>query len=380
MNRDTERIERYLKGVGVPESASDRHRQQLRRQILGEIERTQTMSVQGKAWRVAAVAALVCTGAIAATVGVQVHRYYAEGPAADGSYVFQTEPEMVFQKTAYEGQGVRSGTVTGVARGTIIQPSAPGQAVDVEQTKRELEEIDRLRQQDLRKLVRVIDTEVNGRFHHRTFCYEYRLSDGRTQTIGENAPEMDGAGSSAQIEKDHEEIARLRQQNRRDLIRVYDTQIGGETFRTYSYRYTLADGRVRTVGEGDPDRPASANPPSRKQMTEILQQRRLNQGTIVGREDRDVHGQPFTFETRVMTLSDGTIATHAVGEPKGFKQDLTEQDWEELHALMGAQKGEDLGTEDRVVLGRAFSFAKQRFLLRDGTQVVWSVGEPMGNQ
>jgi len=377
MDKNTERIEQYLKGIDVPEAASDLHRQRLRRQILGAIERRQTMSVQGKAWKsAAAVAAPVCTGAIAATMGVKIHRYYFEGPAADGSYVFHTEPEIVYEKTAQDGDGIWSGTATAVSSGTIVPPPGPGQAVDLEQAQKELEEIDRLRQQDLRELVRVMDTEVNGRFQHRTFCYEYTLSDGRTKTIREGGPEVDDAGSPAQIEKDHEEIARLRQQDRRELIHVDDIQIGGETHRTCIYRYTLADGRVKTVGEGDPTRAPAVNPPSSKQVFEVLQQQRLNQGAFVGREDRSVHGKLFTFETHVCTLSDGTIATHAVGEPKGLKQDLTSQDWDELHGLMGTQTGEDLGTEDKTLLGRIFSFTKRRFVLHDGTQVILSVGKP----
>ena len=42
MSRKIEKIDRYLQGIAPPEHASDRHRQQLRQQILREIERRQT--------------------------------------------------------------------------------------------------------------------------------------------------------------------------------------------------------------------------------------------------------------------------------------------------------------------------------------------------
>ncbi|OHB61794.1 MAG: hypothetical protein A2Y76_08030 [Planctomycetes bacterium RBG_13_60_9] len=380
MDNHIERIERYLQSIVPPEHESDSHRQQLRRQVLTETGRRQTMSVTGRAWKVAAViAALVCTGAAATVVGVKIRHYYFEGRGTDGSYHFTTEPQMVYQKTYQDANGVQRGYAVGGTSTTTISSSDPNQTIDVEQTRRDLEEIDRLRQQDIRKLIGVVDTEVNGRFYHRTFCYEYTLADGRTKTIGEGGPKTDGVRSPAQIEKDYQEIDQLRQQNRRELVHVDDMQFRGELQRTCMYSYLLADGREQTVGESDPQAPWPTNPLGKEQIGEVWRLRRFKQGTFVGREDRDVHGQPFTFETYIFTLADGTVVTHSTGEPKGLKRDLTTKDWEELRGLREANKGEDLATEEKTVLDRVFSFKRQRFVLSDGTEVIWSSGVPKDN-
>jgi hypothetical protein len=381
MDHNTERMERHLQRIVPPEYESGPHRQQLRRWILTEMGRRQTMSMQARTWKTAAVvAALVCTGAAAtAVVGVKIRHYYFEGRGTDGSYHFRTEPEVIYQKTYQDANGIQKGYAVGSMGGTVVSVPDPDQTIDVEQTRRDLEEIDRLRQQDIRRLVGVVDTEVNGRFYHRTFRYEYTLADGRTKTIGEGGPETNGVRSPAQIEKDYQEIEQLRQQNRRELVRVSDMQVRGDVHRACTYRYVLADGREMTIGEGDHDLPSPVNPLGAEVIREVLSMRRLQQGTFVGREDRDVHGRPFTFETYIFTLPDGTVVTHALGEPKGFKKDLTPRDWEELRGLQEAWKGEDLGTQEKTVLDRVFSFKKQRFVLSDGTEVIRSVGVPNDN-
>jgi hypothetical protein len=382
MDRNTERIELYLSGIEAPETASDPHRRQLRRQVLGDIERRQTMSVKARTWKVLAiVAALIGTGTAAtAVVGVKIHQYHFEGRGADGRYHFRTEPEIVCRKTYQDANGVQEGFAVGGGGGVVISASDPNQTIDVEQAQRDLEEIDRLRQQDIRRLVGVVDTELNGRFYHRTFRYEYTLSDGRTKTIGEGGPETDSVRSPAQIKKDHDEIDQLRQQNRRELVRVNHYLVGDEIHRFCSFRYVLADGREMTVGEGDLELPSPRDPLGTEVIREVSSLRRLKQGTFAGYEDRDVQGRLFTFETYVFTLADGTVVTHAVGEPKGIKTSLTARDLEQLRALMEADKGEDLGTEEKVVLDRAFSFRKQRFILDDGTEIIRSTGTPMDSQ
>jgi hypothetical protein len=95
---------------------------------------------------------------------------------------------------------------------------------------------------------------------------------------------------------------------------------------------------------------------------------------------RPVLGKTITFETYVFTLSDGMTATHSVGEIKGKRINLTAADREELRKLREANRGEDLGIEVREVRGRTFSFRRERFILSDGTEVIWSKGEPTGSQ
>ncbi len=368
MSRNVERIERYLKGIRVPGLKPDQHRLRLRRQILTELERRQTMSLKKGAWKATlAVAALIGGGALAAAVGVKVYRYHFEGRGADGAYHFSGQRETVYESP-------KSGI--SVVQSTAVSISSDDPNFDVERTRKDLEEIAALRQQDVRELLGVIDTEVNGHFH-RTCRYQYTLSDGRTHIIGEGEPDSQAQRTPEQIEKDHEEIAQLREQGKRELVGVTDTQIEGDLHRTCSYEYVLADGRTMSVGESDPELPPPANPLGTERIEEIWRLRRLKQGDYLGFSDRDVQGRTFTFETYVLTLSDGTVVTHAVGEPKGFKTRLTEADWEEFRNLRDAGEGEDLGTEEKEVLGRVFSFKRQRYILSDGTEFIWSVGEPI---
>ncbi len=368
MNRNVERIERYLKAVDVPEHDSDQHRQRLRRRILTKLERKQTMSLKGKPWKATlAVAALIGGGAIAAAVGVKVYRYHFEGRGADGAYHFSGQRETLYESP-------KSGLSMVQKSGVSITSDDPN--FDVEQTRKDLEEIAVLRQQDVRELVGVVETEVNGHFH-RTCRFKYTLSDGRTMTMGEGEPDSLARRTPEQIEKDHEEIAQLREQGKRELVRVTDTQIEGDLYRTCSYEYVLADGRTMSVGESDPELPPPAYPLGTDKIEEIWRLRRLKQGDYLGYSNRDVQGRTFTFETYVLTLADGTVVTHAVGEPKGFKARLTEADWEEFRSLRDAEEGEDLGTEEKEVLGRMFSFKRQRYILSDGTEFIWSTGKPI---
>jgi hypothetical protein len=69
MGTDVERVERYLRGIAVPSYASERHRQQLRRRILGEIGKKRTILIPGWVWRIAiAGVLLVCLGGVAGTL------------------------------------------------------------------------------------------------------------------------------------------------------------------------------------------------------------------------------------------------------------------------------------------------------------------------
>jgi hypothetical protein len=68
--------------------------------------------------------------------------------------------------------------------------------------------------------------------------------------------------------------------------------------------------------------------------------------------------------------------TLATGEVKGRKTTLTRGDWDELHGLQAADSGEYLGTEEKQVMGRTFVFTRKRYVLSDGTQVIYAQGQP----
>lgn len=330
------------------------------------------MSVRKRVWKIAAVIALVTgVGAFATAVGLRVYRYHFEGQDDNGAYHFSTEPELLYQSSYLDANNEeRSYTVT---RGGAVTVGAAN-AIDAEQARTDLEEIALLRQQDNRELVGVVETEVNGNLH-RTFRYRYVLSDGRIQTISEGEPGKNEVLNPEQIDKDHKEIDILRERGERELIELIDTVVEGELHRTCIYKYILADGREKQVGESDPELEQPANELSTEQISEIYRLRRLKKGEFLGYEDKQVQGRTFTFDTYMFTLADGTVVTHGVGEPKGLKIHLTQTDWEELHNLLQARVGEDLGVVEKEFNGRLFVFKRQRFVLSDGTEVIWSSGQ-----
>jgi len=135
---------------------------------------------------------------------------------------------------------------------------------------------------------------------------------------------MDGDGVTdvEQARTDLEEIAGLRQQNKRELLRVKETMIGIYRLKTHEYRYRLSDGRTKDMGE-----PA---------------------------DEMTVYSQD---------------------QWKEFSPQL-----EEFRRLQKAGTGEDLGTYEEPVAGRVFSFKRERYHLGDGTEIIWSVGTPKEDQ
>lgn len=329
-------------------------------------------------WRtgILVAAAIVCAGAIAATVGVRIRQYYFEGRGADGNYYFHTEDSKA---TYRDANGVEKPVIGKTFGEVILKSKDPNRAVDVERTQKDLEEVDLLRQQDRRELVGVVDVKATGCLF-RTLVYKYTLSDGRTMTIRENELPLASRRTPDQMQKDREEVARLRQQERRELVGVMDTQMESNLFRVCQYKYVLADGRELTFTESDPELPPPTWVPGSEQISEIWRLRRLKQGEFLGYHDRQILGKTITFETYVFTLSDGMKVTHSVGEVKGQRINLTDADREELRRLREANRGEDLGVEVSEVKGRTFSFRRERFILSDGTEVIQSRGEPTGSR
>jgi hypothetical protein len=376
MDPNVERIERYLQGIIPPEHTCEPHRQQLRRQVRGEIERRQSMSVRGKAWKIAAVvAALVCTGAVATTLGV---KFYFEGVDQDGRYHFSTGPETVYEKTYQDANGAQHSFTVTTSQGISMGPDSAGGA-NVEQMQSDLEEIEALRQRDERELVGVRDQEMPGRTI-RVFTFKYMLADGRTHTMNEGAPEQDKPRTAAQIEQDLAEVARPPVQRTRDIVKIIDTGVEGRVHRTLLCRYVLADGRDMTMGESDPNWPWPADGPTGAQQEEIWRLKQLGQGELLAQTDQSLYGKTFTFENYRFTLADGTAATLSIGQVKGLKKDLTDADWKEFRDLMQANAGELLGTYEEEVRGKVFVFERKRYTLSDGTEIIRAEGVPKGGQ
>lgn len=343
------------------------------------------MFSRNRAWKVAAVLAIVIgTGAIATTVGLKIYRHHFEGQGRDGEYIFKTDPEIIYEAPADANDRtshtvVSSGTMTSMG---YYPPKGVTDATEtekVEQMQQDLEEIDGLRQRDERELTGVTDSWINGRFH-RTCHFRYTLADGRVINMGEGDPDLQKQLTPEQSQLDHAEIDLLRDQDQRELVRIVESDVEGNIFRTCMYEYTLSDGRTKTVGESDPDPNVRLPVLSPEQEKEVWRLRSLKQGEYLGDLDREINGHIFSCETYIFTLADGTVVTHAVGERKGRKIYLTDADREELRALMMPETGELLDITEHEVRGQIFRFVRRRYILSDGTEVIKSIGKPKDSQ
>ena len=138
-------------------------------------------------------------------------------------------------------------------------------------------------------------------------------------SAGDVEPEIPADYQSLGLEG---EMKILSQQGKRELLRVKETIIGTYRLKTHEYRYQLSDGRIEDMGE-----PA---------------------------DDMPVYNEE---------------------QWKEFSPQL-----KEFRRLKEAGQGEDLGTYEETVEGRVFFFKREKYLLSDGTEAIWSVGTPKDGQ
>jgi hypothetical protein len=388
MSKNIEKIDRYLEGVVPPEHESHQHRQQLRREVLEEIERRQTMSVKAKNWKYAAVIAVIIGAvAFATTVGIKVRKLYFKGREPDGTYIFQTEPETVETE---DGRTMTSMRTVGV---TV----APNETIDVEQKIKDLEEVELLRQQDTnRELVGVVETEVNGKLQPRHFSFKYMLSDGRELKIGEADPDTKALESSL-TEAQEDEVLSLLQANEYVTIGSEKKEYRGRMFYFKRNRFVLSDGTEVIKSFGRPieeiqnaETTVDIEP---KEADQILNDRReianlrqqdkrkliaVDELTANGELDRRVFVYQYQLSGgRTMDLREGdelnTIRNKKLrGDALNFA--LNKKQRQEWVQLKDADSGEDIGTYEEKVKDRLFVFKKQKFTLSDGTEIIWSYG------
>ena len=137
MKSENERVEEFLKGIVLPEYKSDGHARQLRAQILSGLQARRAGSGTAHRWKTAALLlGLLGAGALATEVIIQVRHYYFYGSAKDDFYYFSTTPE-------------NAGTNQVDSIGIFV----PGglDAAGIEQKRKDLEEIDALRQRNARE-------------------------------------------------------------------------------------------------------------------------------------------------------------------------------------------------------------------------------------
>jgi hypothetical protein len=196
-----------------------------------------------------AVAALIGVGGItAAVVGVNVGQYYFEGKQADGTYRFRSEQAWV-SGTVRDANGVEQPIITRRTTSVALGPDHPDGTLDVEQARKDLEEIDRLRQQDIRRLRAVIDTETGGSFH-RTLLYDYTLSNGRTFCVNEGDPDHKDGTHLTTAQWD--ELNQLKKAEKGQDAGTQEKQVNGRLFSFQRQRFVLSDGTEIIRSEGTP--------------------------------------------------------------------------------------------------------------------------------
>ena len=317
-----EQTERFLRGVKPPEYQSNEHRRQLREQVLARLQARQSHAGIGRGWKTAALLlGLVAAGAVATEVIIQVRHYYFYGRAKDGFYYFSTTPENA------ETNQVDS---IGICVGGDLD------AAGIEQKRKDLGEIDALRQRNARELFRVIDNEKNGKPVGRIFCYKYVLADKRTEIITETGEE---SLSPAQKESDRRQIADLRERGQREILNVVQVEVGGRIQRHLTCHYVLSDRRGVIRSEPDPELPGPV-PLTFKQQMELDRLAVLEKkGKFLGSTQVQVLRRTFSLQRYSFTLSDGTVVKRSEGQPEGPKNNLTAADGDEVPPVGRGEQG-----------------------------------------
>jgi len=76
-------------------------------------------------------------------------------------------------------------------------------------------------------------------------------------------------------------------------------------------------------------------------------------------------------QTKEMREGGDGMPVYSQDQFKEFKPKL-----EEFRQLRKAGPGEYLGSSEQAVEGRVFTFKREKYLLSDGTEIIWSVGTP----
>ncbi len=231
MSEKVESIERYLQGVAVPRYVSEAHRQQLRRRVLGVVNKRRTaIPVRAvSCWKIAA-AILVC---VAGIIGMLVEaRHHVAGQNSGSLYQFISRGHQ--------------------RAGTVVIPDANG-AAEATPPGKDLELIPLLYQQDNIELVSVIESEVNGRLDSRTYLCKYALPNGRTSTLGPHDPNQAQTNPLTSLPAAAwTEISRLRQTGQGENLSTEIKEVKGRPFVFTRERFTLHNGTKVLVSIGTP--------------------------------------------------------------------------------------------------------------------------------
>jgi hypothetical protein len=170
----------------------------------------------------AVIAVVLGLGAIS-VVGVNIGRYFYYGRNDAGDHIFVSED-----------------------RESVVTMDA-NEVTNVEQTKRDLEEIKLLSQIDQRKLIGVDELSANGKLERRVFTYQYQLSNGRTMDMRE-ADELNFVLN----QKQRQECIQCWHAGSGEDLGTYEQNVKGRLFVFKQKKFILSDGTEIISSVGTP--------------------------------------------------------------------------------------------------------------------------------
>jgi hypothetical protein len=203
-----------------------------------ELKQTKLAGTQPDIWRIimknritksAAVIVFVLGLGAISVVGVNIGRYYYYGRNNAGDHIFVSEDREDF--VTMDADGV----------------------TDVEQTRRDLEEMKILNQQGKRELLNVKETII-GTYRLKTHEYRYQLADGRTEDMGEIADGMP-VYSQEQWKEFSPQLKEFRQLEKAgpgEDLGTHEETVEGRLFSFKRERYFLSDGTEVIWSVGTP--------------------------------------------------------------------------------------------------------------------------------
>ena len=214
MNRDNKPVEKFLKGLSLPEYESEEHRRRLRGRVLARLEADRSARF-GRGWKTAALLlGLLCAAGAAtevAKVAIEANRIRLEGRGRDGSDHFKTALRTP------DGDQNSGGSIASSDNSEL-------DAAGIERLRLHFEEIEVLRQKEAGELEGATDVAVNGKFLLSTFQVRYVLADGRTKTMDDGYPDAAQSLPVARTEDGEWQIASLRKQDRREVDMIIETE------------------------------------------------------------------------------------------------------------------------------------------------------------
>jgi hypothetical protein len=116
-----------------------------------------------------------------------------------------------------------------------------------------------------------------------------------------------------------EELDLLKQQGAGELVSVVEKEVNGKLIsRFFQSKYILEDGREIKSGDFDPDFNESLADAKREEIMSLLQ---ADEYVTIGYEKKEFRGRIFYFERNRFVLSDGTEVIWSVGRPSQDSRD-----------------------------------------------------------